>query len=95
MTSHAPPPSHLSRWLFFSPIRRYMEATDPLVRQMTALLPYALTEQWEERAAILEFEANCSRDLAEARALLLVIWQQPSEVLTAFLSAMRKPSHLI
>jgi hypothetical protein len=38
-----------------------------------------LKEAWEERAAILEFDACVGRDLAEALAILLVMQQYPEE----------------
>ena len=40
-----------------------------------------LREGFEERAAILEFDAGIQRDLAEALALLMLIRQYPKEVL--------------
>ena len=41
-----------------------------------------LKELYEERAAILEFDAGIQRDLAEALALLMLIRQYPKEVLS-------------
>ena len=38
-------------------------------------------KSYEERAAILQFDAGIERDLAEALALLDVIRQYPKEVL--------------
>ena len=56
--------------------------TDPIVSDFVNLLDANLREAWEERAAILEFEAGITRDLAEALALLLVIRQYPKDVLS-------------
>ena len=55
--------------------------TDPIVSDFVKLLDANLQEAWEERSAILEFEAGISRDLAEALAMLLVIRQYPQAVL--------------
>lgn len=55
--------------------------TDPIVSDFVNLLDANLREAWEERSAILEFEAGLSRNLAEALALLLVIRQYPSAAL--------------
>lgn len=57
--------------------------TDPIVSDFVNLLDANLREAWDERSAILEFEAGISRDMAEALALLLVIRQYPKEALTA------------
>ena len=56
--------------------------TDPIVSDFVNLLDANLREAWEERSAILEFDAGITRDLAEALALLLVIRQYPRELLT-------------
>ena len=56
--------------------------TDPIVSDFVNLLDANLLEAWEERSAILEFDAGITRDLAEALALLLVIKQYPREVLS-------------
>lgn len=42
-----------------------------------------LREAWEERAAVMEFDAGIQRDLAEALALLLVFRQYPRQALAA------------
>ena len=57
--------------------------TDPIVSDFVQLLDANLREAWEERSAILEFDAGISRDLAEALALLLVIRRYPNEILAA------------
>lgn len=56
--------------------------TDPIVSDFVNLLDANLREAWEERSAILEFDAGITRDLAEALAMLLVIRQYPKEVLS-------------
>lgn len=53
----------------------------PIVTDFAALLDENLREAWEERAAVMQFEAGIPRDLAEALALLLVIRQYPTEVI--------------
>lgn len=55
--------------------------TDPIVSEFVNLLDANLLEAWNERAAILEFDAGRNRDLAEALAMLLVIRQYPKVVL--------------
>jgi hypothetical protein len=55
--------------------------TDPIVSDFVNVLDANLREAWEERSAILEFEAGISRDLAEALAMLLVIRRYPKDVL--------------
>lgn len=54
--------------------------TRPIVMAFVSKLDANLKETWEERAAILEFEAGIERDLAEALALLIVMQQYPEEV---------------
>ncbi len=56
--------------------------THPIVSDLVNLLDANLREAWEERSAILEFDAGVTRDLAEALALLLVIRQYPKDVLS-------------
>lgn len=55
--------------------------TNPIVSDFVNLLDANLREAWEERSAIIEYDAGISRDLAEALALLLVIRQYPSAAL--------------
>lgn len=45
---------------------------DPGIRASLATLPPALREEWDERAAILEFCAGYSRPEAERVALAMV-----------------------
>lgn len=54
----------------------------PIVTDFVALLDENRREAYEERAAVMQFEAGIERDLAEALALLLVIRQYPQEVLS-------------
>ena len=56
--------------------------TDPIVSDFVNRLDANLREAWEERSAILEYDAGIPRDLAEALGLLLVIRQYPRELLT-------------
>ena len=53
----------------------------PTVTDFVQRLDEGLREAFEERAAILEFDAGIQRDLAEALALLMLIRQYPKEVL--------------
>lgn len=54
----------------------------PTVTDFVECLDEGLREAFEERAAILQFDAGIQRDLAEALALLDVIRQHPNEVLS-------------
>ena len=54
----------------------------PTVTDFVERLDEDLREGFEERAAILEFDAGIQRDLAEALALLMLIRQHPNEVLS-------------
>ena len=54
----------------------------PTVTDFVARLDEGLREAYEERAAILQFDAGIQRDLAEALALLMLIRQYPKEVLS-------------
>ena len=53
----------------------------PTVVDFVDRLDVNLREAYEERAAILQFDAGVERDLAEALALLMLIRQKPQEVL--------------
>jgi len=53
----------------------------PTVTDFVERLDEGLREAFEERAAILEFDAGIQRDLAEALALLMLIRQYPKEVM--------------
>ena len=53
----------------------------PTVVDFVDRLDLNLREAYEERAAILQFDAGIHRDLAEALALLMLIRQKPMEVL--------------
>ncbi|SFL28937.1 hypothetical protein SAMN05216302_10547 [Nitrosomonas aestuarii] len=50
---------------------------NPLVAEMVAKLNVALREDFEERAAIMEFDAELSREHAECLALLDVLNRHP------------------
>lgn len=56
---------------------------DPLVADLLDLLDASLREDFEERAAILEFEAGYSRGHAECLALLDVLQRHPSVLTNA------------
>jgi uncharacterized protein (DUF924 family) len=51
-----------------------------IVAGLVSRLNANLREAWEERAAILEFDAGNTRELAEALALLVVLQQFPKEM---------------
>lgn len=50
---------------------------NPLVAEMVEKLNANLREDFEERAAIMEFDGNLSRDHAECLALLDVLHRHP------------------
>lgn len=54
----------------------------PIVTDFIQHLDEDAREAWEERAAVMQFDAGIPRDLAEALALLLVIRQFPVAVLS-------------
>jgi hypothetical protein len=74
-------PSHPSRWFFFVCTFPEEFVSHPIVTDFVTLLDENRREAFEERAAVMQFEAGIERDLAEALALLLVIRQYPKEVL--------------
>lgn len=53
----------------------------PLVAEMVSKLDEGLQEEFQERAAILEFEAAMLRDHAECHALLDVLHRHPDALL--------------
>lgn len=55
----------------------------PIVTEIVSRLDENLREAWEERAAVMQFDAGVQCDLAEALALLLVIRQYPKEAISA------------
>ncbi len=57
----------------------------PIVADIARHLDANLREAWEERAAVMQFDAGIPRDLAEALALLLVIRQFPTAALARLL----------
>lgn len=54
----------------------------PTVTYFVERLDEGLREAFDERAAILQFDAGIQRDLAEALALLMLIREYPKEVLS-------------
>lgn len=61
-----------------------------IVGELVACLDQDLREAWEERAAILEFEAGLQREMAEAIALLMLLKQYPARVARSVDPAARK-----
>ena len=55
---------------------------NPLVAEMVAKLNASLREDFEERAAIMEFDGNLQRDHAECLALLDVLHRYPCAMCT-------------
>lgn len=53
----------------------------PLVAEMASKLDPALQEEFQERAAIMEFEGGMLRDHAECLALLDVLSRHPDALL--------------
>lgn len=62
-----------------------MTPRDETLAALVRRLSDDLFELWEERAAVLEFDAGLARDLAEARAFLQVLRSHPKAVLEALL----------
>ena len=65
---------------------------DPLIEELVNRLDENLREAYEERAGILEYEANLPREHAEALALINVLVSHPEAVKQIF---ERKNHHLI
>ncbi|MGQ2922595.1 MAG: hypothetical protein ACT6SF_13245 [Hydrogenophaga sp.] len=63
-----------------------MSDSHPIVADFAHLFDENLREAWEERAAVMQFDAGISRDLAEALALLLVIRQFPNAALARLIT---------
>jgi len=63
-----------------------MKPSDESLAALVSLLNDDLFELWEERAAILEFDAGLNRDLAEARAYLYVLRDHTKTVMEGLLS---------
>ena len=57
---------------------------NPIVSELVELLDEVHFELWEERAAIMEFDAGLSRDHAECLALLDVIRNDPAALLSSY-----------
>lgn len=56
----------------------YVTPTDPLVAKLVALLDASQREDFEERAGIMQFDAQLQRGHAEALAMLDLMYRQPS-----------------
>jgi len=85
MNQSHPPPNAAHRGGFFLPIdfSEVLSLSHPIVSDIASRLDANLREAWEERAAVMEFDAGIQRDLAEALALLLVFRQYPRQALAA------------
>lgn len=53
----------------------------PLVAEIVSKLDQALQEEFQERAAIMEYEGKLSRDHAECLALLDVLHRHPAALM--------------
>lgn len=62
-----------------------MKPNDETLAALVSLLDQNLFELWEERAAVLEFDAGLIRDLAEARAYLYVLRDYTQTVMEGLL----------
>ena len=62
-----------------------MKTNDETLAALVGLLSDDLYELWQERAAVLEFDAGLDRDLAEARAYLYVLRDHTQSVMEALL----------
>lgn len=62
-----------------------MKPNDETLAALVSLLSDDLFELWEERAAVLEFDAGLDRDLAEARAYLYVLRDHTQSVMEGLL----------
>ena len=58
-----------------------MKPNDETLNYLVSRLDEDLYELWEERAAVLEFDAGVGRDLSEARAYLMLVATYPKAVL--------------
>ncbi|MGV0986766.1 MAG: hypothetical protein ACOYB2_19640 [Limnohabitans sp.] len=63
-----------------------MKPSDETLAALVSLLNEDLYELWEERAAVLEFDAGLTRDLAEARAYMFVLRDHTRTVMEGLLS---------
>lgn len=81
MLPPVPPSIAAHEAVFLRPEIPMSTSSHPIVTDFADLLDENLREAWEERAAVMQFEAGIPRDLAEALALLLVIRQYPTAAL--------------
>ena len=63
-----------------------MKPSDETLEALVSLLNEDIYELWEERAAVLEFDAGLTRDLAEARAYMFVLRDHTRTVMEGLLS---------
>lgn len=62
-----------------------MNSSNDLIEFFVSRLDEDLREAWEERAAIVEFDAGMAREWAECLALLEVIRNHPARVLKSLI----------
>lgn len=55
-----------------------------IVADLVSRLPDGLKQEWEERAAIMEFDGGLSRSEAEALALLCILRKSPAALLPSY-----------
>jgi hypothetical protein len=57
-----------------------MEASDPLVASVVSNLDEGQREDWEERAAVMEFDGKLLRNHAEALAVIDLLQRHPAAI---------------
>lgn len=57
-----------------------MEATDPLVASVVSKFDEGQREDWEERAAVMEFDGQLPRTYAEALAVIDLLHRYPAAI---------------
>ena len=67
----------------------YVSPTDPLVAELVERLDDALREEFEERAAIMQFDGQLPRSHAECLALLDLLRRHPAGEVSALLRRRR------
>ena len=85
--SHSPPKPPIEAAFSCPFTSKEKPVTDPIVSDLVALLDDDLREDFEQRAAIMNFDGGVDRELAEALALLQVIARYPDKVLAALVAA--------
>lgn len=67
-----------------NPLDHHVQPSDPLLAELVSRLDDNLREAFEERAGIIEFEAQLPRGHAECLALLNVLVSHPEAVCAVF-----------